>query len=406
MNKQTCITIDVSQNKSYIQGFIGPNKPISKARVMRHSKQGFQFISKLIEIVKFNSKIDEQPLIIFEYTGVYHKTLEKFLIANKYNYFMVSPLRAAKMRNSEIRPQKTDSLDCLNLAKMFYNNNLGEFYNEDETYEALRTLDHYYATNMKHLIKIKVNFKETLAIVYPNYKSLFINAYSNDSFAFLKLFPHPNDVLKHPEEKIVMLLNNVWNHKIEWTKSKVHDIYLKIQNMVSGCTRNNLYPIMLLDYIQQLEYYSNMIEKIIVQMKELAVELPLYNLVHSIPGIQDILTVRFIAEIGDINRFSNPKQMTAYAGLDPMIRQSGIISGDHLQISKKGNSLLRMILFQMVSSLIKKSNADNAIRDKYKKRTQQYKILAPKVASMACANQLLRIIFYMHKTGSVYEYRS
>lgn len=44
MNQNTCITIDVSQNKSHIQGFIGPNKPLSKARTMRNTKQGFQFI--------------------------------------------------------------------------------------------------------------------------------------------------------------------------------------------------------------------------------------------------------------------------------------------------------------------------------------------------------------------------
>ncbi|MFR7881609.1 MAG: transposase [Christensenellales bacterium] len=33
-----------------------------------------------------------------------------------------------------------------------------------------------------------------------------------------------------------------------------------------------------------------------------------YNLVHSLPGIQDILTCKFIAELGDISRFTNYKQ--------------------------------------------------------------------------------------------------
>ena len=37
MNQNTCITIDVSQEKSHIKGFIGPNKPLSKARFMRHT---------------------------------------------------------------------------------------------------------------------------------------------------------------------------------------------------------------------------------------------------------------------------------------------------------------------------------------------------------------------------------
>src|SRR5690554_4105295 len=94
MNHNTCITIDVSQGKSHIQGFIGPNLPLGKARTMRHSKQGYQLIISLIEIIK--SKTNEVPLVIFEYTGIYHKSLEKFLISHKINYHIIAPLRAAK----------------------------------------------------------------------------------------------------------------------------------------------------------------------------------------------------------------------------------------------------------------------------------------------------------------------
>ena len=57
MNQNTCITIDVSQNKSQFQGFIGSNKPMSKARTMRHTKQGYQFILTLKNIIE--SKTNE-----------------------------------------------------------------------------------------------------------------------------------------------------------------------------------------------------------------------------------------------------------------------------------------------------------------------------------------------------------
>ena len=85
MNQNTCITIDVSQNKSHIQGFIGPNKPLSKARTMRNTKQGFQFILILKNLIE--SKTNETPLIVFEFTGIYllknslyHKTLSIILL--------------------------------------------------------------------------------------------------------------------------------------------------------------------------------------------------------------------------------------------------------------------------------------------------------------------------------------
>ena len=402
MNQNTCITIDVSQNKSHIQGFIGPNKPLSKARTMRNTKQGFQFILILKNLIE--SKTNETPLIVFEFTGIYHKPLEKFLISQNLKYHIVAPLKAAKARNSEIREQKTDARDCLSLSKLFYSNNLGIFYSENETYSNLRKLNRYYDTCMKHLIKIKVNFRETLAVVYPNYKKLFSSIYSDDSLTFLKEFPHPSLYTSKLEDRIIEILKNKWDHLESWTLSKVKILTPLINEVVSGCNVTEPDIIMLLSYISQIEYYLNQIEITVCQMNELAKKVPLYNLVHSLPGIQDILTCKFIAEVGDISRFSNYKQIVAYAGIDPMIRQSGDKDGLHLKMSKKGNKRLRTILHLMVSSLIKANREPNAIKDKYQKKTHQLNPLKPKVASMACANQLVRIIFYMHKTSSTYTY--
>ena len=403
VNQNTCITIDVSQNKSHIQGFIGSNKPLSKARTMRHTKQGYQFILTLKNLIE--SKTNETPLIIFEFTGIYHKSLEKFLISQNLKYHIVAPLRAAKARNSEIREQKTDARDCLSLSKLFYTNNLGIFYSEDGTYSNLRKLNRYYDTCMKHLIKIKVNFRETLAVIYPNYKKLFTSIYSDESLTFLKEFPHPFLYTSKSEDKIIETLKEKWNHLESWTSSKVKKLTPLVNEIVSGCTITEPDIIMLLSYIAQIEYYLNQIKVTVIQMNDLANKLPIYNLVHSLPGIQDILTCKFIAELGDISRFKNYKQIVAYAGIDPMIRQFGDKDGLHLKMSKKGNKRLRTILHLMVSSLIKANREPNAIKTKYQKKTHQLNPLKPKVASMACANQLVRIIFYMHKTSSTYTYQ-
>lgn len=71
------------------------------------------------------------------------------------------------------------------------------------------------------------------------------------------------------------------------------------------------------------------------QIIDLAKDLPNYELLLSIPGISNNLASRIIAELGDINRFPRIRQITAYAGLDPNIYQSGEIDGLHLKITKK-----------------------------------------------------------------------
>jgi transposase len=108
-----------------------------------------------------------------------------------------------------------------------------------------------------------------------------------------------------------------------WTNKKVKTIIPFINDTISGCNFDDPDISMLLTYIEQIEYYLKQIKRIITEMKELAKELPLYSIVHSLPGIQDILTCKFMAELGDISRFANYKQITAYIGIDPMIRQSG-----------------------------------------------------------------------------------
>ena len=100
MNYNPCITIDVSQSKSHIQGFTHFNsttkKPtnITQPKSMRYTKHGYNQILELINFIY--SKTGTIPLIVFEYTGVYHKTLEKFLLKHGIKYHIVAPLRAAK----------------------------------------------------------------------------------------------------------------------------------------------------------------------------------------------------------------------------------------------------------------------------------------------------------------------
>lgn len=71
------------------------------------------------------------------------------------------------------------------------------------------------------------------------------------------------------------------------------------------------------------------------QIIDLVKDLPNYELLLSIHGISNNLASCIIAELGDINRFSRIRQITAYAGLDPHMNQSGGNDGLHLKITKK-----------------------------------------------------------------------
>lgn len=73
-----CICIDVSKNTSHVQGFINSIKtPVSKPFKIEHTITGFNKIRDLYN--KLVESTNLKPLVIFEYTGVYHKSLIQFL---------------------------------------------------------------------------------------------------------------------------------------------------------------------------------------------------------------------------------------------------------------------------------------------------------------------------------------
>ena len=93
---------------------------------------------------------------------------------------------------------------------------------------------------------------------------------------------------------------------------------------------------------------------------------PVVGALQGCRGIQLIHAVRMVAELGDLSRFSHPRQLMAYLGLIP----SEDSSGEHRQqgaITKAGNSSARRALVEAawayqyaakVSALIARRQAD------------------------------------------------
>jgi len=66
--------------------------------------------------------------------------------------------------------------------------------------------------------------------------------------------------------------------------------------------------------------------------------------IGKIRGISPLALAGIIIELGDVNRFANSKQVVAYAGLDPSIKESGLSVRGKSRISKRGSRTLRSIL--------------------------------------------------------------
>ena len=72
---------------------------------------------------------------------------------------------------------------------------------------------------------------------------------------------------------------------------------------------------------------------------------PIQQLLRSIPGIGVGTAAALVANIGNIQRFSSPKKLVAYLGLDPRVHESGTSVHGKGYLSKRGNKRLRSLLF-------------------------------------------------------------
>ena len=77
------------------------------------------------------------------------------------------------------------------------------------------------------------------------------------------------------------------------------------------------------DMAKIVQNNNNVINELRDKMIETAKKSPYYEIINSFYGIGEILTAEILGELGDITRFDSPKQLIAFCGLDPTIKQSG-----------------------------------------------------------------------------------
>ena len=306
-----------------------------------------------------------------------------------------------------IHSNKTDDLDCAHIAKAYYNeDNLLPFQKQTDLFNRLQKLNRYYEAELNHLRMFKITFRSYLDIIYPRMDKCFkghSSLYDPVAMEVLKKYPHPSLLLKHKEETIVKVIGKKTDHKTGFISEVVHKMYECAKHCYSGCDVTEIEVIKLPELIEQLQSQMELCENILSEMVEEARTVPYFAGIRSIVGIGDNLAARIIAELGDMSRFTNRRAITAYAGLNPKILQSGDVDGTHLRISKKGNRHLRCLLYLGASCNYRLKKNDPIYLFNKKKRQQSQCPLRSKAANIAAAHKLLVVIYALSKSGELYR---
>jgi transposase len=113
---------------------------------------------------------------------------------------------------------------------------------------------------------------------------------------------------------------------------------------------------------------------------------PGYTAVQQLPGIGPILAAVFLAEIGEVTRFTKPGQLASWAGLTPKHHESDT----HVhrgRITKQGSRLVRWAAVESVQ-ILPKTTKVGQVRDRVGSRRGH------NIGVVAAARQQVEYVFY------------
>ena len=384
------VGIDVSKGKSTVC-FLKPGGEVLKTPYdIIHNKEE---LAALIECI---TSFDEEVRIVLEDTGHYHYPVVKYLLDNGMFVSTVNALRMKKYCSQSFRKAKTDRIDAIRIASygLTYWSELTAASPLDSTYKELQMLARQYHRTTALLVKAKVDLSTILDQVMPGIQNLLQNVKENRKLTnFVLKYVHFENICSMGEKRFI-------SNYCSWAKKqgyrglherKAKDIFALAQSGIPVLPNSNSTKIVVEEIIRVLHEIESSRTSILTQMTALAKTLPEFSLVHSFSCVGEVLAPMIIAEIGDVRRFKNKHSLIAYAGIDSPPYQSGTFIATERHISKRGNSYLRKVGFEIMQSLIKHQAIGDPVYEFIQKKRLEGK--SYKEAMIAGLNKFLRIYY-------------
>ena len=123
-----------------------------------------------------------------------------------------------------------------------------------------------------------------------------------------------------------------------------------------------------------------------------------YRAIQAIPGVGRVFAAIFVAEIGDVTRFTSPRQLSSWAGLTPRHRESDT-TVKRGPITKQGSRLVR---WAAVEAAQRQGNATK-LREDFTRVASNHGDTkgARKVARVAVARKILTLVYYGLRDGTI-----
>lgn len=338
--------------------------------------------------------------IFLESTGIYHYPLFCYLRDKGFNCSVINPIITKSSTNINIRKVHNDRFDSRKAALIGLKPDLKVSLMPSELALNLRNLSRTYYDLMDNRSAYVNKLQGELRMVFPQYLKIFSKITTQTSLTLLENYTSPDAFLTASKDDIIDSIRFISRCGLTYASNKYNAIIqaAKDAQVFGHAVSTNFKRIRL--YIRFIRQYDQEINSILADLHEFVDTnedtdlVKQIHLIESFRGAGFLSAVSLMSEIKDFSAFKTPKQLFAYFGLDPAVKQSGKFEGTKISMSKRGSRIARRVIHTMALISICKNKNGSAknpvLRDYYLKKCES----KPKMVAMgAVMHKVCNIVF-------------
>jgi transposase len=338
--------------------------------------------------------------IFLESTGVYHYPLFCFLRDKGFNCYVINPIITKNSTNINIRKVHNDKFDSKKLALVGLKPDLKVSVMPADIVLDLRNLMREYCNLMDCRVAYVNKLQGQIRMVFPQFLGIFSKIATATSLALLEKYTSPKAFLAAGKQEVIDLIRKTARFGLAYAEKKYNAIITAAQAaQVFGYSVPSNFTL-IRSHISFIQKYDDEIESILAAMSELVKTnenerfVKQIRLIQTIKGAGFLTAATIMCEIGDFSVFKSPKQLFAYFGLDPEVKQSGKFNGTQVKMSKRGSAIARRAIHTIALISIGKSKNgtphNHVLRDYYQTKCKS----KPKMIALgAVMHKVCNIVF-------------
>lgn len=323
------------------------------------------------------------PIIGMESTGIYHIPLYSYLTSKGFGVRILNGLEVRGMKKSRIRKNSNDSMDAESIAVYLMHPNRKETYEFPEEMKNLKELVTALEIITEKVRTAKNNVNRVLEMTFRELSNKV--EISDRTTEMLMRFRTPEEFLAARDEDLIKYIS----------RKKIRSIKEAAKHSPPPGSNREALLIELSSLLRILTVLTGERKKM---EDSLSKALDTKNhVIATIPGIGTITASIIIGKVGDIRRFETARKLVAFAGIEPVIKESGKMRLEK-SISKRGDPILRSALYL---SAVGATRSNPVIRDFYQRKVREG--MPKQKAIVAASRKMCHIVWSVWYNNKPFE---